>query len=403
MPTYTFKNDAFGAKTSTGTSINSRYPILPPSEKGVMVCGSTKSGVAKDTLIQLLSGDMSEFVATVGSVTECPEGYYGAQQFYANGGRYLDVVVPSMVGTTPTVAEFNAAAVEAAVESSDATILFLPKPLTLTADGYGGDDAQDIDKNWIDFVDSIPHGRIHYPAGVAYDLSYSEAIDYVTNALSGVNKQSQQAAMIWPWVSVANPSGGLTWCDPCSSVAGLYARVARQHPLEVAKAPAGAKADFHLKGVSGLQTNVFRLSDNVKKSLQAAHINPLFSNNGIYVYGASTLLEDTEDVFRHINISRLHSYVRQQVAIIGDNFIFDGINDFTLDSLKSKVEAFGKVLSSKGMLAVKGQTSGVADGDLWQVGVLVNSENSAQVDVTVNYAPVYPAEFISFTVTVKLD
>jgi len=402
MAVKNYKVDAFGPYTQTGTSVNSRFPVLPPSEKGIVVCATDKNGVAKDEVIQLTSGDIDEFVEKVGSAVEAPDGFYCVKAFLANGGRYLDVVCPTSAGDTLTVAEATTDAAQDAVELSDASILMVPKPSTWTSDGYGGNDAQDVDKVWIDFVDTLKDGRMFYVFGVPQALTIADAIDYIVDGTTGVNRSSQQAACYFPNSNVPAVGGGVKLVDICGSVGGLWARVSRDHPQEVAKAPAGSIATWHLKGISSLEQDLFKRSDTIKASLQNALINPVFSDGGIYVFGASTMLDDVDDVFRHINIARLHTYIRQQCHLLANAFIFEGFNDFTRDSLETKIKAFGQSMIDRQMLALGGFSSGVAFDDLFFVRVKQNEVNLSEVDVQVGYAPVFPIEFIVFTVTAQV-
>ena len=384
MAAKSYKTDAFGPYTQTGTSINSRYPVLPPGERLVIVGATTKMGVAKNEIIQILSGDIDEIVSKVGDESEAPEVFYAARAAIANGVRYIDVVCPSSVGAHLTEIEAITDAVMDAVELSLASLLVVPKPATWIVDGYGDYACAEVDKAFIDLMGTLKHDRMMYIFGLPQGLDVAGAIDYVTGQ---VNKQSKLAACIFPNAYILDVDGTLALRDMSPSWAGLACKLSREHPRGVAKAPAGSRADYHLAGISRLELDLYGVNDTVKASLQNGLINPVFSHNGIYVFGASTLLADADDVYRHMNITRQISEIKQQVALIADNFIFENTDDLTLDQLKTKCEAYLQTLADS--LKIKDSF----------VRVSIDTVNQSQVNVTIGVKPQYPIEFIVFTVT----
>jgi phage tail sheath protein FI len=208
-----------------------------------------------------------------------------------------------------------------------------------------------------------------------------------TTGLSSAN-----SAFYFPWVSAPDPLAGSRPrpFPPCGFVAGIYA--ATDASRGVWKAPAGI--DASLSGIQGLN---YTLTDLENGTLNPQAINCLrqFRVYGNVVWGARTLQGNDQagSQWKYVPIRRF--------ALFLETSLYDGTqwavfepNDSTLwGQLRLNIGAFMQGLFLQG--AFQGTTPSQA------YFVKCDAENNPQtsidqgiVNVTVGFAPLYPAEFV---------
>jgi phage tail sheath protein FI len=200
------------------------------------------------------------------------------------------------------------------------------------------------------------------------------------------------SAFYFPWVSAPDPLAGSRprAFPPCGFVAGIYA--ATDASRGVWKAPAGI--DASLSGIQGLE---FNLTDLENGTLNTQAINCLrqFRVYGNVVWGSRTLQGNDQagSQWKYVPIRRF--------ALFLETSLYDGTqwavfepNDSTLwGQLRMNIGSFMQGLFLQG--AFQGTTPSQA------YFVKCDGENNPQtsidqgiVNVTVGFAPLYPAEFV---------
>lgn len=398
MTVKAYNTDAFGVYTETGNLWDDRSAFNPPTDiVGVVGC-SSKSGVVTATKIEVTN--MSEFEASVGTVAEAPEMYYAVREFFNNGGREAHCFVVTETAS-PVKANMYSDDCDAAIlRDSEISVIVCPKGVDARAwadDGYGyNDDYADVDAHYIDLADGSDLGRIFY----VYGIPQSTPVSGVDNYQAAVNKTSEQAAAYWncPEVESGATAGEYVSMDPCGPVVGLWARVAIQAQEKVAKAPAGNNSTWLLRGVRSVE---YAVNDADQVNLQSVLVNYLRDEaSRQFVWGASTL--NTDANFRLINIARLHSYVRQKAKNVLQPFVFEGIHPIMLTAMEDQVKGLLREMWEQRQLAYfKEDGTAASENEVFAVRCIQNSTNKNQVDVTISYAPVRPAEFIVVTISIK--
>ena len=215
-----------------------------------------------------------------------------------------------------------------------------------------------------------------------------------TNGPAGMTTapNAANAAFYFPWISAPDPlaSGQPRLFPPCGFVAGVYA--ATDASRGVWKAPAGINAE--LSGVLGLQ---YCLTDQQSGDLNRQAINCLrqFPVNGDVVWGSRTLLGNDQvgSQWKYVPIRRFALFL-ESCLYEGTQWAVFEPNDETLwGQLRMNIGAFMQGLFLKG--AFQGASPQQA------YFVKCDSENNTQanidlgiVNVTVGFAPLYPAEFV---------
>jgi phage tail sheath protein FI len=126
------------------------------------------------------------------------------------------------------------------------------------------------------------------------------------DAIQGGVRDSDYAALYYPWLSVYDPvTGADDYVPPSGHLAGLYARVDTERGVH--KAPANEV----IRGALGLEK---RLSKADQDGLNPDGINVIraFDSN-ITVWGARTLGGDDNTEFKYINVRRLFLFLRESI------------------------------------------------------------------------------------------
>ncbi|HLK16713.1 MAG TPA: phage tail sheath C-terminal domain-containing protein, partial [Fimbriimonadaceae bacterium] len=210
----------------------------------------------------------------------------------------------------------------------------------------------------------------------------------------GVLPRSDQAAMYYPWVRVALPTGGAPILFPPSgAVAGIFA--ATDQSQGVWKAPAGSGAA--LKGVLGPATPI---SEADAARLSAANVNPLRTLPGVgnVIWGSRTFLaQNSSSDYKYVPVRRLALFIEQSVDAGTQWAVFEPNNPRLWSKLKSSVGAFMQGLFRQGAF------QGSKPSDAYFVKCDKTTMTQADIDqgkviVVVGFAPVKPAEFVIFRI-----
>jgi uncharacterized protein len=204
--------------------------------------------------------------------------------------------------------------------------------------------------------------------------------------------ECSNSAYYFPWVSAPDPlAGGRPALFPPSGfVAGIYS--ATDASRGVWKAPAGI--DAGLSGISGLQ---YTLSDSQNGSLNPKAVNCLrnFPVYGNVVWGARTLdgNDQVGSQWKYVPIRRFALFLEASLYQGTQWAVFEPNDDTLWGQLRLNIGAFMQGLFQQG--AFQGTTPQQA------YFVKCDSENNPQssidmgiVNVTVGFAPLYPAEFV---------
>jgi uncharacterized protein len=203
---------------------------------------------------------------------------------------------------------------------------------------------------------------------------------------------AQNASFYFPWISAPDPLSGNRpkLFPPCGFVAGVYADT--DATRGVWKAPAGI--DAGLSGIVGLQ---YTLTDQQNGDLNKQAINCLrqFPVYGNVVWGARTLVGNDQvgSQWKYVPIRRFALFLESSLYQGTQWAVFEP-NDATLwGQLRLNIGAFMQGLFLQG--AFQGTTPQQA------YFVKCDAENNPQasidlgiVNVTVGFAPLYPAEFV---------
>lgn len=178
--------------------------------------------------------------------------------------------------------------------------------------------------------------------------SYGSTISTVT--AEAADRDSNYAAMYWPWVKIADPDlNKNVWVPASVVIPGVYAfndRVA---------APWFAPAGLNRGGID-IATDVERkLTQSNRDDLYDANVNPIasFPNSGIVVYGQKTLQKKASALDR-INVRRLLIAAKKFIASASKFLVFEQNTAVTRNRFLNIVNPyFEDVQQRQGLYAFK--------------------------------------------------
>ena len=208
--------------------------------------------------------------------------------------------------------------------------------------------------------------------------------------IKGQVRDSNFAALYFPWLKVANPNGGEDISQPPSGhIAGVYARVDGERG--VFKAPANEV----LRGVAALER---RLSRADQGELNKAGINIIRNfNSNLKIWGARTLGGDANGEFKYISTQRFFNFLRESIDE-GTQFVVFEPNSPPL---------WQRITRSVSDFLLNQWRDGALFGDTPQQAFFVrcNAETNppevrelGQVVTEIGVAIVKPAEFVIFRI-----
>jgi uncharacterized protein len=206
-----------------------------------------------------------------------------------------------------------------------------------------------------------------------------------------LNSDGGYAALYFPWISIANPSGdGVILVPPSGHVAGIYAN--NDNFFGVFKAPANEQV------TTALSVEV-PLSDDEQGPLNDLGINVIrtFPFQGVKIWGARTIAPPDVTAWRFVNVRRLLLFIEKSIQD-GTRFaVFEPNNIKLWGQIKRMVTDFLMDEYKDGALF------GVTPDKAFRVRVdetlnppEIRAQGILVVEVTV--VPTTPAEFIIFQV-----
>lgn len=153
------------------------------------------------------------------------------------------------------------------------------------------------------------------------------------DGIKGETRESNFAALYFPWIKVFDPVSGTNVVQPPSGhIAGLYARVDAERGSH--KAPANEV----LRGVVELER---RLSKADQDGLNPSGINAIRNFNGsIKVWGARTLGGDNNGEFKYISTRRYFNFLRESIDEGTQFVVFEPNSPALWERIKRSVSAF---------------------------------------------------------------
>lgn len=215
----------------------------------------------------------------------------------------------------------------------------------------------------------------------------------VAKWLDMFGRRSQFAALYYPWIKVPDVqrSGQPITIPPSGHILGVWARTDETRGIH--KAPANVTP----RGVTSLayDTN-FR---------EQEYLNPLgincirkFSNRGLQVWGARTLVDPADTDWRYISVRRTMSYIAKSVEIGTQWAVFEPNDQHLWAKVTRSINSFLEKLWREGALY------GNAKDEAFYVKCdeELNTPETIRLGrlyVEIGVSPVRPAEFIIFRIS----
>ncbi len=347
----------------------------------VTVGGETKAGLTMKKGEANYVGDAAfgaVDIADVGSATAVPaEGTFALE-----GGGVPALTVDDFVGSVADRSGF------AGLEAIDEVrILVAPDAMT----GYDGSEAA---KERVKMIQSAM-------------VAHCESLKYrfaILDAPPGLNAQQAQewrqylnldtsyAALYYPWIRVADLSGGGSTSKlmpPSGHMAGIYNRTDAERGVH--KAPANEV----VRGAIDLE---LRLSKGEQDTLNPIGVNCIrtFPGRGIRVWGGRTLSSDGS--WRYINVRRLFIMAEASMDVGLQWVVFEPNDRMLWARVRRDVTSFLRTVWLSG--ALFGSTPDEAfyvkcDDELNPPEI----RDLGQLIIEVGMAPVKPAEFVIFRIS----
>ncbi|MCW2984727.1 MAG: phage tail sheath family protein [Conexibacter sp.] len=207
----------------------------------------------------------------------------------------------------------------------------------------------------------------------------------------GISPVNEYATLYWPWIEVMDPvANAPLQIPPSGHIAGAWSGVDSQRGVH--KAPANVN-------LSGVLRPVADVSDAGQEPLNAAGINCLrsFPGRGTMVWGARTLESPPGD-WRYINLRRLFNYLTASIMEGTAWAVFEPNDKVLWDQLTVSVSNFlTTAWRSKAL-------SGASPHEAFFVRCDAHTNppdliNLGEININIGVAPVKPAEFVVFTIS----
>ena len=215
--------------------------------------------------------------------------------------------------------------------------------------------------------------------------------------LEGLPNRSDNAALYYPWIEVADPVGvgrsPRRWQPPSGHIAGVIART--DISRGVWKAPAGLEAT-----VSGALDLQYKVLDSEQDILNPVGVNCIrhFGAAGIVAWGARTISSDPE--WRYVPVRRTALFLKRSLYQGLQWVVFEPNDEELWRRIKTNVDSFMLGLFRQG--AFQGSTPNEAF--LVQCDRTTNPQERVDqgiVTARVAFAPLKPAEFVVIELTQK--
>jgi hypothetical protein len=206
-----------------------------------------------------------------------------------------------------------------------------------------------------------------------------------------VNYDSTRAAVYYPWIEIADMTGGngrTRMVPPSGHMAGVYARV--DNTRGVHKAP----ANEIVRTCLGLEVQVTKGEHDLLNPI-GVNVIRSFPGRGIRIWGARTLSSDAS--WRYIPVRRLFNMIEESIERGTQWVVFEPNDPFLWGRVRRDVGAFLKTVWRSGALfgATPEQAFYVKCDDETNPPEL---RDLGQMVVEIGIAPVKPAEFVIFRI-----
>src|SRR5437588_3823938 len=201
-------------------------------------------------------------------------------------------------------------------------------------------------------------------------------------------RDSQYAAVYFPWIQVYDPEKGNIYVPPSGHMAGIYARSDSERGVH--KAP----ANEIVRGALGLKYSISRPEQDFMNPRGINCIRNM-GDRGIRVWGARTISSDPS--WRYINVRRLFLMIEQSIAI-GTQWVgFEPHDEGLWKRVSRNISSFLLRISNSG--ALMGRTPEEAfyvkcDSETNPPEVV----DAGQMVCEIGISPVKPAEFVIFRI-----
>ena len=199
-------------------------------------------------------------------------------------------------------------------------------------------------------------------------------------------RDSQYAAVYFPWIQVYDPEKGNIFVPPSGHMAGIYARSDTERGVH--KAPAN-------EVVRGALEVATPITKGEQDTLNPIGVNCIraFAGRGVRVWGARTLSSDP--AWRYVNVRRLFNFVEKSIERGTQWVVFEPNDPDLWARVRRDVGAFLTGVWRSG--ALFGLNSEEAffvkcDAELNPPDV----RDRGQLVIEIGMAPVKPAEFVIF-------
>jgi phage tail sheath protein FI len=223
-------------------------------------------------------------------------------------------------------------------------------------------------------------------------IAWDEAADVTAAAITGVATRSENAALFFPGIQMANPlkENRAERFAPSGAVAGVIARTDAMRG--VWKSPAGI--DATLNGVIALDVN---LTDPENGAINPLGVNCLrsFPNTGPVVWGARTLrgADSLASEWKYLAVRRMALFLEESLYRGTQWVVFEPNDEPLWAQIRLNIGAFMQNLFRQG--AFQGTSPREA------YFVKCDRETTTQTDINigvvnilVGFAPLKPAEFV---------
>ncbi|MFO7536816.1 MAG: phage tail sheath subtilisin-like domain-containing protein [Chloroflexota bacterium] len=385
----TGKSTSFVATSNVSGEMGNQLQLIVKHDTGddgkatgtftVTVGGQTVSGLSMKKSDDNYIGDAQFDAVTISDIgvhnATPDEGSYSL-----SGGGSQPLHAADYIGSAA-----NRTGLEGLEAIEDVRLLVCPDLVA----GYDGSDEADLRIKIVQEA-MIKHcERLRYRFAVLDTppgLSPSEVLEWY----NFIGFDSSYAAVYYPWIEIADLSGGGTKLVPPSGhIVGLYNRTDSERGVH--KAPANEV----VRGAVVLETHISR---GEQDNLNPRGINCIrsFAGRGIRVWGGRTLSRDGS--WRYINVRRLFIYVEASMDA-GLQWVVFEPNDRTLwAKIRRDVTSFLRSVWGSGALfgATEDQAFYVkCDGELNSSDV----RDMGQLIIEVGMSPVKPAEFVIFRIS----
>lgn len=214
---------------------------------------------------------------------------------------------------------------------------------------------------------------------------------WTADAIRGQARNSDYAALYFPWIVVYDPvSNENVPVPPSGHIAGIYARVDSERGVH--KAPANEP----VRGAMGAE---WRLARADQDGLNPAGINVIRDLNGtITVWGARTLAGPDKPEWKYVNVRRLFLYLRESIDEGTQWVVFEPNTPALWSKITRNVTAFLTNVWRAG--ALFGNTPGEAFYVRCDASTNPPELRSlGQVVTEVGVAVAQPAEFVIFRIS----